>query len=114
MATLTVRWAIDARRTAEIPIACRGRDFPLQASCRHEGCGEKRWARDHFSEVLIFPKLVDSLVPTPCTALMIASAMPAAINPYSIAVAPLSSAMNSRNIFFMTLPLVTRQRLDLS
>src|SRR5437660_12900699 len=33
-------------------------------------------------------------VPTPFTAAMLATAMPAAISPYSIAVAPASSAMN--------------------
>jgi hypothetical protein len=48
----------------------------------------------YFSEVLIEPKLVLSWVPTPCTAAMIARAMPAAIKPYSMAVAPDSFLMN--------------------
>lgn len=38
--------------------------------------------------------LLLSLVPSPFTAAMIASAMPAAIKPYSIAVAPVSSRQN--------------------
>ena len=40
------------------------------------------------------PKLVDSWLPTPFTAAMIAIAMPAAIRPYSMAVAPDSSFAN--------------------
>jgi hypothetical protein len=41
---------------------------------------------------LIDVNLVLSLVPSPFTTAMIASAMPAAISPYSMAVAPVSSA----------------------
>jgi hypothetical protein len=76
MATLTAPWAIDARRTEEIPLAAAGtfRCTPDVAMAARL-LGEES---DHFSDVLIFPKLVDSLVPTPCTALMIASAIPAA------------------------------------
>jgi hypothetical protein len=48
----------------------------------------------YFSEVLIVPKVVLSLLPTPFTAVMIAIAIPAAIRPYSIAVAPDSFLMN--------------------
>jgi hypothetical protein len=36
----------------------------------------------YFSEVEIVVKLFFSAVPTPCTAVMIAIAMPAAIRPY--------------------------------
>ena len=46
------------------------------------------------SLVVIVLKLVFIWVPTPCTAVMIAMAMPAAISPYSMAVAPDSSARN--------------------
>jgi hypothetical protein len=42
----------------------------------------------YFSEVLMFEKVVLSVEPRPFTAAMIASAIPAAIRPYSIAVAP--------------------------
>ena len=42
----------------------------------------------YFNEVLIELKLVLSVEPRPFTAAMIASAIPAAIKPYSIAVAP--------------------------
>src|ERR1700727_1714776 len=48
----------------------------------------------YFSELLIDVNLVFRLVPRPLTTAMIASAMPAAIRPYSIAVAPLSSLRN--------------------
>ena len=41
----------------------------------------------HFSEVLIAVNLVLSAVPTPLTEVMIAMARPAAIRPYSMAVA---------------------------
>ena len=40
-----------------------------------------------------------TLLPSPFTAAMIASAMPAAIKPYSIAVAPDSSCRNLRMVF---------------
>jgi hypothetical protein len=52
----------------------------------------------YFSEVLMATNLLLSLVPTPSTAVMMAIAMPAAISPYSIAVAPDSSAIKFRNI----------------
>jgi len=55
--------------------------------------------KKYFNDVLILPKLVASLVPTPWTAAMIASAIPAAIRPYSMAVAPDSSAQNLRIVF---------------
>src|SRR6266702_2821524 len=48
----------------------------------------------YFSDVLIVLKLVLSWVPTPCTAVIMAMAMPAAIRPYSIAVAPDSLLKN--------------------
>jgi hypothetical protein len=48
----------------------------------------------YFSEVLIEPNVVLSVVPRPFTAAMMASEMPAAINAYSIAVAPVSSRQN--------------------
>jgi hypothetical protein len=47
-------------------------------------CGVKRY----FSCVEMLPKLVFSLVPMPFTAAIIATEMPAAIRPYSMAVAP--------------------------
>ena len=45
----------------------------------------------YFSELLMVSKFELSLVPRPFTAVMIAIAMPAAIRPYSMAVAPDSS-----------------------
>jgi hypothetical protein len=50
----------------------------------------------YFSEVLIDANLVFKWAPMPFTTAMIASEIPAAINPYSIAVAPVSSAQNFR------------------
>jgi hypothetical protein len=50
--------------------------------------------RSYFSEVLIELNLVLSLVPRPFTDAMIAMEMPAAISPYSMAVAPVSSRKN--------------------
>jgi hypothetical protein len=58
-------------------------------------CGAGR----HLSDVLILLKLDDSLVPRPLTVAMIATEMPAAIKPYSMAVAADSSARNLRIIF---------------
>jgi hypothetical protein len=50
----------------------------------------------YFSEVLIDENLVFRWEPMPFTTAMMASEMPAAISPYSIAVAPVSSAQNLR------------------
>jgi hypothetical protein len=52
------------------------------------------------SFVSIKPNEVLSLVPMPLTAAMITSEMPAAIRPYSMAVAPDSSAKNLLRILF--------------
>jgi hypothetical protein len=55
---------------------------------------------NHFSAVCTLVKVVLRLVPTPCTTAMIATAMPAAMRPYSIAVAPdSSSAKRLRSAF---------------
>ena len=56
---------------------------------------------DYFSEVLIELKFPLSAVPTPCTAVMIAIAIPAAISPYSMAVAPDSSFKNFKTSGFI-------------
>ena len=53
----------------------------------------------YFSEVLIEVNLLWRLVPRPFTIEMMASEMPAAIRPYSMAVAADSSARNARSIF---------------
>ena len=50
----------------------------------------------YFSELLIDANLVFRWEPRPFTTAMMASEIPAAINPYSIAVAPVSSAQNFR------------------
>ena len=49
---------------------------------------EKEAGRNHFNEVLIWLNLSFRVVPKPFTTAMIARAIPAAIRPYSIAVAP--------------------------
>ena len=55
----------------------------------------------YFSEVLMLVNLVFRLVPRPLTTAMIASEMPAAIRPYSMAVAPDSSFQNFKIERFM-------------
>lgn len=56
--------------------------------------------RVYFSEVLIVVKEALRVVPILLTLAMMARLMPAAISPYSIAVAPASSARNFKNVFF--------------
>lgn len=56
---------------------------------RKRGRQERRAAFDYFRELLIEANFVLSLVPSPFTTAMIASEIPAAISPYSVAVAPL-------------------------
>src|ERR1700742_5089372 len=58
----------------------------------------------YFSEVLIVVNLALRVVPRLLTAAMIARLMPAAIRPYSIAVAADSSAQNFATIFFTVPP----------
>jgi hypothetical protein len=48
----------------------------------------EKGSRSYFNELLIEVNWVLSVVPRPFTAAIIASEMPAAIRPYSIAVAP--------------------------
>jgi hypothetical protein len=55
----------------------------------------------YFSEVLMLLKVPLSAVPTPFTAVMIAIAIPAAIKPYSMAVAPDSFLRNFKIMDFM-------------
>ena len=57
-------------------------------------------ARAHFNELLIEVNLSLRLVPRPFTTAIIASAIPAAIRPYSIAVAPDSSDKKLRKVRF--------------
>jgi hypothetical protein len=52
------------------------------------------WARPYLSELLIEVKLLLRVVPRVLTIVIMASAIPAAIRPYSIAVAPDSSDKN--------------------
>lgn len=57
--------------------------------------------RRYFSELLIEVNFSFRLVPRPLTTAMIASEIPAAINPYSMAVAPDSSFQNFKTKCFM-------------
>jgi hypothetical protein len=61
----------------------------------------------YFSEEFTELKTPLRLVPRPFTAAMIASEMPAAIRPYSIAVAPVWSSKNLRKTRFKTLLLLS-------
>lgn len=60
--------------------------------------------RNYFKELLIEPNLSFMVVPRLFTTVMIASAIPAAIRPYSIAVAPDSSDQNFETMRFKTSP----------
>jgi hypothetical protein len=57
--------------------------------------------RGYFSDVLIELNLAFRVVPRPLTTAMIARAIPAAIRPYSMAVAPDSSRQNFKKERFM-------------
>jgi hypothetical protein len=60
--------------------------------------------RNYFSELLIEVNLVLSFEPNPFTAAITARAMPAAIRPYSMAVAAVSSFKNLEMVFTPVLP----------
>src|SRR5438046_2413492 len=64
------------------------------------------WSRDQFSLELTLLNVLVSFVPSPCTTVMIATEMPAAINPYSIAVAPDSSCANRLIDLLICVPLL--------
>jgi hypothetical protein len=55
----------------------------------------------YFRELLIDVNMALRLVPRPFTAAMIAIEIPAAIKPYSMAVAPVSSRQNLKTKFFI-------------
>jgi hypothetical protein len=57
-------------------------------------------AKPYFSELLIEVNWALMLVPSPLTTAMITSEIPAAIKPYSMAVAPLGSFKKRNNIRF--------------
>jgi hypothetical protein len=65
-----------------------------RCACFNRNCGiaarpaTRSLVERYFSDELIAVNLVLSLVPSPLTTAMMASAMPAAIRPYSMAVAP--------------------------
>jgi len=60
-------------------------------------------AFDYFRELLIEVNFALSLTPSPFTTEMIASEIPAAINPYSMAVAPDSLRKKRTNVFTVRL-----------
>src|ERR1700736_4906413 len=62
----------------------------------------------YFSEVEMFWKFVFSVLPMPLTAVMITIEMPAAIRPYSMAVAPDSSFTKRETRFFIESSMCTR------
>ena len=70
---------------------------------------------DYFNDVPTEVKTELSAVPIPFSAAMIAIAIPHAMRPYSIAVAPVSSLKNVENIAFMWFfPRVTTTGTDFS
>src|SRR3954469_6886768 len=85
-------------------------DFARQGAIPPTGAARssamENWPRpemgggNYFKEVLIEVNFSFIVVPRPFTTVMIASAMPAAIRPYSIAVAPESSVQNFKIMRF--------------
>jgi hypothetical protein len=92
----------------EIPLKLTDPRLPGQAGVRVLGA-PLRTTRPgfHLSELLIAVNLVLSFPPRPFTAAMMASEMPAAIRPYSMAVAAVSSFKNLEMIVTLgTAPVV--------
>jgi hypothetical protein len=80
---------------AEIECVAAGAAKPCVVGSIHT-CGGDQNFGGYFSWVEIELKVLFSFVPMPFTTAMIAMEMPAAISPYSIAVAADSSLMNAR------------------
>ena len=95
----------DSSRTSRMSEKCQNRKWHIQVTQRKSRpkatsqesmldanrIWQGRLRRPYFSEVLIELNMVFKLLPRPLTAARIAIEMPAAIRPYSIAVAPDSS-----------------------
>src|SRR5229473_2327736 len=88
--------------------ASKGRGVAACGSLRREPPSPDRPClgpgRLHFSAVCTEPRVAVRFVPTPCTTAMIATAMPAAMRPYSIAVAPVSLRRKRMNCVIYELP----------
>ena len=69
-----------------------------------ENAHQRRCSNDYFSELLIEVNMPLRLVPSPFTAAIIAIGIPAAISPYSMAVAADSSRQKRKADAFVTLP----------
>lgn len=67
-------------------------------------CSDKRGWMSYFSWVDTLVKVSLSLVPRPLTAAMMATEMPAAIRPYSMAVAPESFLRNAMSFDIVHIP----------
>jgi hypothetical protein len=87
---------------------CAKQHAPVMSVKTYTGNAEHQPA--YFSDVLIAVNFVLRAEPTPLTAVLIATAMPAAINPYSIAVAPVSSFRNLIIVRMMIEPAVAAGR----
>jgi hypothetical protein len=88
---------IAARQIYHVAASCLVKTaHPLVRRLRCRSFFKRGTVALYFNEVLIAENLVFSLAPMPFTTAMMASEMPAAINPYSIAVAAVSSAQNFR------------------
>ena len=106
----------DSSRTSRMSEKCQNRKWHIQVTQRKSRpkatsqesmldanqIWQGRLRRPHFSEVLIELNMVFKLLPRPLTAARIAIEMPAAIRPYSIAVAPDSSDKNFKRLYFKT------------
>jgi hypothetical protein len=75
---------------------------PAGARPREVPCANLKETETYFSEVLMSVNLVLRFVPRPLTTAIMASEMPAAIKPYSMAVAPDSSEKKLNKVRFNT------------
>jgi hypothetical protein len=75
---------------------------PAGAKPREVSCANLKETETYFSEVLMSVNLVLRFVPRPLTTAIMASEMPAAIKPYSMAVAPDSSEKKLNKVRFNT------------
>lgn len=68
-----------------------------QVARRRKSSSRRKLTSRYFNDDEILEKVLLSCVPRFCTTVMIATEIPAAISPYSIAVAPLVSRRKFRN-----------------
>jgi hypothetical protein len=100
--TASQRTCLDLAQASTLQTKNPRRTSPARAKPREFLCFLRKETETYFSELLIEENLSFRFDPRPLTTAMMANAIPAAIRPYSIAVAPDSSDKKLNKVRFNT------------